>query len=740
MKTILISEPNAPGDCFYLPYVWAVLKTYWEQHGSDAGAFNWLDPVIDRTVARTGMDEHAPNPPDVVGLSCYTWNWELNCAVAQWAKRRNPSCLVVAGGPDPDYKDPDFFVKYPYIDIVVVKDGEVPFTRILETVLAGGSDFGHIPGLFMPNRSRMDDPTGVPMINTGPPEVPTAFDNSPYIAQSGYYERLLRQTKKPAFAIWETNRGCPYSCNYCDWGSSTMSRLRRFDMPRVAAEADWFGRMKVYFLMMADANFGILPRDVEVMQRLIDAKQKYGMPQLVYYSSAKNNVDRVVEIAKMSHAAGLTLQHTLAVQHTDQEVLKHADRSNIPAHKYREIVSRLQADRIPCEVQLIFGIPGDSMEKWKNNLGEVMEWGIHGNFQVSPYALLPNAPAAEPEFRNKWQIKTIERALIPYGGILLKNAERDTVSNLIVGWNGFSEADWVETISYTSVVRALHNRALTLFISLYFRFSHDVAYRDFYDFMINDFITNSPLFGPLYQQVKAVYTRMIEVADSSDRMELEQFPDCPFYVDPCKWFYVNVCLHIDSFYRELGVMLAARFPQAHLTNEVLDYQRRMMVLPDYDSTVGMGLTLSRDWPGYFRAARLQVQVEPIPPPVAFAQPCWAEIPAEARAGRSKWWVFGVGTGEQRSLRWLRQVVNMLNISIVSTFPDPVVVDPPPPPNAVTTVEQDGVMAALAGAEDLVTPLHLRPSITAATLAHSQAEPPRRFAAQAMARLRAWAKS
>ena len=25
----------------------------------------------------------------------------------------------------------------------------------------------------------------------------------------------------------ETNRGCPYGCTFCDWGSATMSRARK---------------------------------------------------------------------------------------------------------------------------------------------------------------------------------------------------------------------------------------------------------------------------------------------------------------------------------------------------------------------------------------------------------------------------------------------------------------------------------------------------------------------------------
>ena len=48
-------------------------------------------------------------------------------------------------------------------------------------------------------------------------------------------------------ASWETNRGCPFSCAYCDWGSATNSKVARMELDRVFAELDWFSKNKVEF-------------------------------------------------------------------------------------------------------------------------------------------------------------------------------------------------------------------------------------------------------------------------------------------------------------------------------------------------------------------------------------------------------------------------------------------------------------------------------------------------------------
>jgi putative methyltransferase len=217
---ILISEPNVAGSV-YLPYVTSILKSHWEHKGSSRDAFSWLDPIWLRDRAEGDLDVWYDTAPDIVGLSCYTWNWDLQLKAARWAKQRNPDCLV-AGGPEPDYKDPDFFRKYLYIEAIVVKkDGEIPFTGNLETSPTGSRDFRHIPGLYLPSPTtslRMRNDPASAHLFTGPTEVPTVFDYSPYLEQARMYECLMQeQNGRWINATWENNRGCPYACSYCDW-------------------------------------------------------------------------------------------------------------------------------------------------------------------------------------------------------------------------------------------------------------------------------------------------------------------------------------------------------------------------------------------------------------------------------------------------------------------------------------------------------------------------------------------
>ena len=114
-KTILISEPNAIDEMPYLPYMWATLKSYHERHGATVDDYEWLEPIYHRGDPSSLLEPYRDTRIDVLGLSCYTWNWDIERRLARRVKEENPDCYVVVGGPDPAYKDPQFFIQNPYI-------------------------------------------------------------------------------------------------------------------------------------------------------------------------------------------------------------------------------------------------------------------------------------------------------------------------------------------------------------------------------------------------------------------------------------------------------------------------------------------------------------------------------------------------------------------------------------------------------------------------------------------------
>src|SRR5262249_1936052 len=126
---------------------------------------------------------------------------------------------------------------------------------------------------------------------------------SPYLM--GYMDEHIAEIKKlgPLGLLWETNRGCPYACTFCDWGAATLSKVRLFATERLLGEIEYFSKINVDFLIACDANFGIVPRDLELARALVDAKKQLGFPRMFFVNYAKNSNDRVFDITEALHGA-----------------------------------------------------------------------------------------------------------------------------------------------------------------------------------------------------------------------------------------------------------------------------------------------------------------------------------------------------------------------------------------------------------------------------------------------------
>lgn len=594
---ILISEPCSwDMDKLgypYLPYLWGVLKTWHEHHASDVGNWTWLDPIYRYAdadeILRTRLDE----PIDVLGLSCYTWNWRLQCRIAEAVKARHPECLIVAGGPQPDFSDPGFFRDHPYIDAIAVKDGEITFSRILETWASGRRDLSPIPGLYLPGDGASDGHRF-----TGPAEVPQDFDVSPYIEQSQYYERMIRECDGIFCATWETNRGCPFRCSFCDWGSNTMSKVRRFGMERVTTELDWLGRNGVSVLFLADANFGMLARDVELAERVADSFRQYGAPTTLSYNNAKNKPWPSIAISKVLFQSGMPYKHMLSIQHTRKEVLSATDRENISSEKQIQAVHELMRCGIPVEVQLILGIPGDTYELWQGCFGDLMEWGIHGQYQKFLYHLLPNAPAASAPFRERWKMETIERCVhsSPHLAQFAAEAEVIEENDIVVSSASYGRDDWVRMNVYAEVVKALHTSALTHLIAHYLRRTHGVSYEAFYSTLVDEWCAGTRW----YRHLSDHFAAFLEDRRATEFLPIDELPSYPHEVAAFQWFLVQACLSLDKFFEEMGRYLLDKYPQATRLASLLQYQKDVLIVPGYDSRVGTAFVTDLDWPSYFR--------------------------------------------------------------------------------------------------------------------------------------------
>ncbi|MFT5997167.1 MAG: radical SAM superfamily enzyme YgiQ (UPF0313 family) [Glaciecola sp.] len=343
--------------------------------------------------------------PGVWLFSNYIWSIDVNMQISSAIKQKHKANFTIHGGPStPDYEQAcqDFLTEHPSVDIAVHGEGEVSITEIFECIAKNKKGIvepqfhalSKVPGITYregltgrfirtQTRARMKTPDSVP---------------SPYLSGlfDGYQGRIEA-------AIIETNRGCPYGCTFCDWGSATNQKIRRFDLQRVKDEITWIGKNKVRVMWIADANYGLYDRDIEISQFIVDIKKEYGYPQEIVVNYTKNSTWRLVEIIKIFTAGKIIGQGIISIQTTDEETLDVINRKNIRTERYDELAQAFIDLNLPLSTDLMIGLPGQTVASFTGDLQRYIDMDV--SVKAYPTQLLPNSPMAEPGYMKKYEIK-----------------------------------------------------------------------------------------------------------------------------------------------------------------------------------------------------------------------------------------------------------------------------------------------------------------------------------------------
>jgi radical SAM superfamily enzyme YgiQ (UPF0313 family) len=299
-------------------------------------------------------------PPDVLALSHYVWNVNLNQWLFEIAKKFNPEVLTVGGGPVFTVHNAEeavarkFFNENRFMDSWVLDQGELGFVEALRAYQKSG------------NRSSIVRETMVPGCITvsSDPDQPICFGSkldalqdldeipSPYL--TGLMDPFFDMGLTPMI---ETNRSCPYRCTFCAFGIGS-SKLTRYSLERVKADIDYISKHSTNSpsLFITDANFSILPRDVELAEYIYETSLATNWPRQVHNYWNKARPDRVAEVAKAFHGLAPI---GASVQSLNVDTLGAIKRRNLPLDKIVEMFGELREfdSGLHLYSELIAGLP-----------------------------------------------------------------------------------------------------------------------------------------------------------------------------------------------------------------------------------------------------------------------------------------------------------------------------------------------------------------------------------------------
>ncbi len=431
---------------FYLPYSIGLLQAFILHNSKDSSRFNFQTTIYKRWLLSDCVEKLKKQ--DVILFSVYVWNLQISLKIAEELKKINKNCFIVFGGPSVPDNAKEFLSKYKFIDITVHQEGERSLLQILDNF--PNSIKENIPGISFFKNNVFFNTKGITRMRN--------FDGCPSPYLSGTFDSLILENPNEQWlASWETNRGCPFSCTYCDWGSATNSKVARFEMDRIFAELEWFSKMKVEFIFCCDANFGMLPRDYDIVQHAAKLKRETGYPHILSVQSTKNARERAYKVQKALYDSGLSKSINIAMQATDLHTLEAIKRDNISIPDYKELQKRFTADGIPTYVDFILGLPGDTYDKFSNSISDLISSGQHNRIQFNNLSILPNAEMAQKDYIEKYKLETIKAPIVNMHGSL-DETPADNIyetQELVISTIDMPREDWVKTRIFASTVEFL---------------------------------------------------------------------------------------------------------------------------------------------------------------------------------------------------------------------------------------------------------------------------------------------
>lgn len=539
MKLYFFQCQENYGSSIYFPYSSGILWAYVSQHDDIKQHYSLGDIYFEKKP----IDEYL-NIEDnsIVLFSNYGWNTNYHLQIAKCIKEKYPNTIVIVGGPNSQLNE-SYLNKHDYVDYFVWGEGEQTLLDLLRCIKDNG-DYTSVDGISFidteyhktKQRSRKLDLSEIP---------------SPYL--NGVFDDFFNRYSYNFMPVWETNRGCPYHCSFCDLGNDYYNKLHEFSTERLIKEIDWFSDNKIEYVEVADANFGILPRDLELAKYIKQKHVETGYPQKLNATWAKNNPERVFEASKILESinrGGVTL----ALQSQNKIALDNIHRINIANDRLETISKKYIENGIQTYHDFILGLPGETKESWINGLLYVVDINPEGWIFGHPLEAYENTEFSDSAFVQKHALSFTETPQVSFFALRNKNIPIE-YGKYVIETSTMSKQDYIESFLFKWFLLTVHSfgwarLSAKLLLANNIRMSQ--FYRDYFEYMI----TNDCLLRDEYNNTKTSLTNTI---DNGEFWGRQMFGDNDMYWEYESASSIVIAQNKDRYFNELETFIKTTY-------------------------------------------------------------------------------------------------------------------------------------------------------------------------------------
>ncbi len=283
---------------------------------------------------------------DVILFSCYIWNISYIYELCETLKKIT-NAKIVLGGQEVSFNYQEVLKKHWYIDACIYGEGE----NTISTLIQNNFVFKDVKGVAYRDGEIIINPQAEPIEDITC--IPFPYTEEDIKKLNG---RLL---------YYETARGCPFNCSYCM--SSTFKGVRYRDIEVVKHELMFFIHNRVKIVKVVDRTFNADPqRAYEIFKFLIENP---GETTFHFEIAAHILDDKTIELLKKA-PKGL-MQFEIGVQTTNPDTVSAINRITSFDKVSNAVLKILADDNIHVHLDLIAGLPYESLESFKNSFNDV---------------------------------------------------------------------------------------------------------------------------------------------------------------------------------------------------------------------------------------------------------------------------------------------------------------------------------------------------------------------------------
>ena len=304
-----------------------------------------------------------------LAIGAFVWNETAVQQILGQLRRAGYTKPIILGGPQVSYVKSGLEALYPAANVFVRGYAEEAVARLMERK----EPLEPISGVHYAGQLDLGESASAPL-ETLP---------SPFLAGIIKPQRFIR---------WETKRGCPFRCAFCQHRESDARAVRRaVGAARIDAEVDWITSHRVIRdVAVLDPIFNSGgDSHLRVLDRLADGGFDGKLALQCRLEMASDAfLDRV---ARLNRTARVVLECGLQTIHRAEERLeRHIDRGNNLAAVARALAA---AERrgVDCEVSLIYGLPGQTLASFRESVAFCRRHGVR-RIRAFPLMLLRGTP------------------------------------------------------------------------------------------------------------------------------------------------------------------------------------------------------------------------------------------------------------------------------------------------------------------------------------------------------------